>query len=149
MAQHKKDDIQQLLDQIQTFKTIIEVAGDPADIKGMSALEMVVRVKKMNAALEELKGKFLREANKAWEELTILKPMEKKHGLLGATLMQYSKTAVWNYPHTPVLVKLAREVEEAEARLSNAQEEARKNQTAKKETPAVNKDTDQMFKVTL
>lgn len=146
----KNKDIQNIVDQVEVFKTLTDaVDGDPLAIVGQPALEMVIRVKKLTDAVDKLKGMFLREANKSFEVIQALAPSEKSFNILNAKVTNYTRPAVWDYAAVAGLKELEQKRDDAIARVVNAQAEARKSQVAKKTDPVINKDKDQLFKVTL
>jgi len=149
MAETEKElGVFDLSDDIKSFATAVCDIKDPVGVRGVFALEMIVRIKQVLETIDKLKSVFMREANKAYQDLTTLNPAEKVFNILGAKVTQFTKAATWTYPRTPEFIKLEGEAALAIAKLKSAQIAAQKDQSAKRQD-TVNKDTDQLFKISL
>lgn len=143
------DEVKKLLNMMKELQLIIDTAGGDKNVKGLPALEMVVRIKIMTTSLEVMRLAFLRESNKAFEDLLITQPELKTYIILGAKVTQYSKSGEWTYKRTQEYVDAANEVDKAKARLTRIQEAQKNTGMAKRDTPPFNRDTEQKYKVTL
>jgi len=134
VSQNKKWDVTEAVTELQRM-----IAH--GDANGKDAMELSVRLKRMEEVLAAIRDKLLPYANAAFQAMNLAAP-DKKQYVIGedlATVAQYAARSTWTYPAE--LVKLSVD-------LKAKQKTAQTDKTATKSTPTQDPSKNSLFAIT-